>query len=105
MPKRTRKNKKQNKVDKNKNKQRKNKSKIKGGKKDYTYRGTWKHKLSRARNKAKRGGLTKKEMFAKYGRFPKKSEWWGPEKNEKEWKEKWIKQNPKYKCSTTQKKR
>ena len=42
--------------------------------KDYTYRGTWKHKFSRARNKAQRGGLSKKEMLEKYGRFPRKDE-------------------------------
>ena len=40
--------------------------------KDYAYRSTWKHKFSRARNLAQRGGLTKKEMMKKYGRFPKK---------------------------------
>merc|ERR1719242_1659991 len=74
------------------------KSKLKHGQKgkDYSYRGTWKHKLSRARNKAQRGGLSKKEMLAKYGRFPKKNEWWGPEKDEKEWRAKWIAANPKY---------
>ena len=48
-------------------------------KKDYAYRSTWKHKFSRARNKAHRGGLSKKEMLEKYGRFPRKDEWWGPE--------------------------
>lgn len=62
---------------------------------DYSYRGTWKHKHSRARNKAKRGGLSKEKMFEKYGRFPKKHEWWGEEENEQEWFEKWIKKNPK----------
>ena len=31
-----------------------------------------------------------KEMLKKYGRFPKKNEWWGPENNYEEWKEKWI---------------
>ena len=69
--------------------------------KDYSYRGTWKHKLSRARNKAQRGGLSKKEMMAKYGRFPRKNEWWGPEKDAKEWEAKWIAANPKYTGSTT----
>mmetsp|Transcript_30825 Transcript_30825/g.55844 ORF Transcript_30825/g.55844 Transcript_30825/m.55844 type:complete len:87 (+) Transcript_30825:210-470(+) len=64
------------------------------GKKDYAYRCTWKHKLSRALNKAKRGGLSKEEMMKKYGRFPKKKEWWGPEEDEKEWKEKWMAENP-----------
>ena len=44
--------------------------------KDYSYRGTWEHAYSRAINKARRGGLTKKEMLKKYGRFPKNGEWW-----------------------------
>ena len=30
----------------------------------------------------------------KFGRFPKKDEWWGEDKSFEEWKEKWIKQNP-----------
>ena len=64
--------------------------------KDYSYRSTWEHKFSRARNLAHRGGLTKKEMMKQYGRFPKKHEWWGPEENFKEWKDKWILENPKY---------
>ena len=38
----------------------------KAPKKDYAYRSTWKHKFSRARNLAQRGGLTKKEMMEKY---------------------------------------
>eukprot|EP01083_Nonionella_stella_P273441 927540_1 len=75
------------------------------GKKDYSYRGTWQHKLSRAKNKARRGGLTKKAMMEKYGRFPRCNEWWGPEENEKEWKKKWIQDNPQYKGSTTKKKK
>merc|ERR1712228_395029 len=74
---------------------------LSNGKKDYSYRGTWAHKLSRARNKAKRGGLTKKEMKEKYGRYPRKNEWWGPDENEKEWKAKWIKNNPRYRGTTT----
>ena len=92
---------------KNKNRARKanakDKSKLKHGQKgkDYSYRGTWKHKLSRARNKAQRGGLSKKEMMAKYGRFPRKNEWWGSEKDEKEWKAKWIAANPRYNGTTT----
>lgn len=61
---------------------------------DYSYRSTWDHKFRRAKNKAKRGGLTKKQMFEKYGRFPRKHEWWGEEENEKEWREKWIRDNP-----------
>ncbi len=64
-------------------------------KKDYAYRGTWEHKFSRAINKARRGGLTKEEMFEKYGRFPRKNEWFGPG-TEAEWKEKWIQENPRY---------
>ena len=65
-------------------------------KKDYAYRSTWKHKFSRARNLAQRGGLTKPEMLKKYGRFPKKNEWWGPEENYKAWMESGSKniQNP-----------
>ena len=55
-----------------------------------------KHKFSRARNKTHRGGLSKNEMLKKYGRFPKKDEWWGPEANFEEWKEKWIAENPKF---------
>ena len=62
---------------------------------DYSYRSTWEHKLSRARNLAQRGGLTKTQMFAKYGRFPKKGEWWGPDENMKEWERLWILRNPK----------
>eukprot|EP01083_Nonionella_stella_P070882 189951_1 len=85
---------------------RKKKSCVKpNGKKDYKYRGTWQHKLSRAKNKAKRGGLTKKAMMEQYGRFPRRKEWWGPEENEKEWKKKWIQDNPQYKGSTTKKKK
>jgi len=64
--------------------------------KDYSYRSTWKHDFSRAYNKAKRGGLTKEEMLKKHGRFPKKKEWWGSEKNEKEWEDKWILEHRKY---------
>ena len=64
--------------------------------KDYTYRAAWKHKFSRARNKAHRGGLSKKAMLEKYGRFPRKDEWWGPENDQKEWEIKWIAENPKY---------
>ena len=50
---------------------------------------------SRARNLAQRGGLTKKEMLKKHGRFPKKNEWWGEDGSYKKWKEKWIVDNPK----------
>jgi len=67
----------------------------KAPKKDYAYRSKWKHKFSRARNLARRGGLTKKEMLIKYGRFPKKNEWWGEDGSYTKWKEKWIANNPK----------
>jgi hypothetical protein len=63
--------------------------------KDYGYRSTWEHKFSRALNKARRGGMTKAEMLKTKGRFPKRSEWWGPEANQKEWEAEWIRQNPK----------
>jgi hypothetical protein len=66
----------------------------KAPKKDYAYRSTWKHKFSRARNLAHRGGLTKKQMLKKYGRFPKKNEWWGEDRSYKKWKKKWIIDNP-----------
>ena len=62
--------------------------------KDYSYRSKWKHFYSRAYNKAKRGNLTKKEMFEKYKRFPKKDEWWC-DIPEKEWIENYIKTHPK----------
>lgn len=52
--------------------------------KDFSYRSTWEHAYSRAINRARRGGLTKEEMMKKYGRFPKKKEWWGTE-TEQEW--------------------
>jgi hypothetical protein len=68
---------------------------VKAPKKDYAYRSTWKHKFSRARNLAQRGGLAKKEMLKKYGRFPKKKEWWGEDGSYKKWKEKWVAENPK----------
>ena len=63
--------------------------------KDYAYRSTWKHKYSRAKNLAHRGGMTKENMYQKHGRFPKRTEWWGPEENEKEWTSKYILQFPK----------
>jgi len=66
----------------------------KAPKKDYAYRSTWKHVFSRARNLAHRGGLTKKQMIKQHGHFPKNDEWWGPEENFKEWKEKWILEHP-----------
>ncbi len=62
--------------------------------KDYKYRSTWKHKFSRARNLAQRGGLTKKQMMKKYGRFPRKNEWWGDDGSYEIWKERWISENP-----------
>jgi hypothetical protein len=63
--------------------------------KNYSYRSTWKHKYSRAKNLAHRGGLTKQAMMEQFGRFPKRKEWWGPEENEKEWSTKWISRFPK----------
>mmetsp|Transcript_3016 Transcript_3016/g.6594 ORF Transcript_3016/g.6594 Transcript_3016/m.6594 type:complete len:86 (+) Transcript_3016:397-654(+) len=79
---------------KNKKKGGKVNSYLPNGKKDYSYRSTWKHKFSRARNKAQRGGLAKAEMMSKYGRFPKKNEWWGPERDFEEWKEMWVAKYP-----------
>ena len=70
-------------------------STIMNRKKDYAYRGTWEHQLSRARNLAQRGGLTKTEMMARYGRFPKRDEWWGPEKDRLEWEREWKRTHPK----------
>jgi len=64
-------------------------------KKRYAYRSTWKHTYSRAYNKAKRGGMTKKVMMETKGRFPRKGEWWSPG-TEAEWKAEWIANNPKY---------
>ena len=55
--------------------------------------GTFKHKLSRARNLAKRGGLTKAATIKARGRLPKGKEWWGPEANEKEWQATYIAAN------------
>ena len=62
--------------------------------KDYAYRSTWKHKFSRARNLAHRGGLTKKQMMKKYGRFPRKNEWWGKDKSYAAWKKRWVAEHP-----------
>ena len=63
--------------------------------KDYEYRSTWAHKYSRAYNKAKRGNLSKPLMMEKYGRFPKKNEWF-LDIPEAQWKVQWILENPKY---------
>jgi len=62
--------------------------------KDYSYRQTWEHAFSRAINKARRGGLTKEEMMKKYGRFPKKNEWFGTG-TEKEWIDDYLAKFPK----------
>jgi len=70
-------------------------------KKDYTYRGTWKHRQSRARNLARRDGLTKVETIAKYGRLPKGKDWWGKESSCKEWENAWEKANPKHSFSSS----
>jgi hypothetical protein len=61
--------------------------------KDYAYRSTWEHAYSRAINKARRGDLTKSEMQKKYGRFPKKNEWWNTIP-EKEWIANYIIMHP-----------
>jgi uncharacterized protein (DUF924 family) len=58
------------------------------------YRSTWEHAYSRAINKARRNNLTKEEMMKKYGRFPKKNEWFGSG-TEKEWTENYLKMFPK----------
>jgi hypothetical protein len=63
--------------------------------KDYEYRSTWEHAYSRCLNKARRGGLTKEEMMKKYGRFPKKNDWWTEGITEKEWIAEYIKKHPK----------
>jgi hypothetical protein len=59
------------------------------------YRSTWEHFYSRAINKARRNNLTKEEMMKKYGRFPKKNEWWLDSMTEKEWIENYLKTHPK----------
>ena len=61
---------------------------------DYRYRSTWEHKLSRARNFAQRGELTKPQMRAKYGRFPKKHEWFGKDGSYAAWRARWVRENP-----------
>ncbi len=63
--------------------------------KDYSYRSTWEHAYSRAINKARRGNLTKEKMMEKYGRFPKRSEWWLEEITEKEWTAEYLIKFPK----------
>jgi hypothetical protein len=67
----------------------------KTGKKDYNYRGTWKHKLSRARNLARRGGQSKAAAIKSRGRLPRGKEWWGTEASQKEWERAWVAANPK----------
>jgi uncharacterized protein (DUF924 family) len=63
--------------------------------KDYSYRSTWEHAYSRAINKARRGGLTKEKMMEKYGRFPKRNEWWTENITEKEWIAEYLLKFPK----------
>lgn len=65
------------------------------GPKDYSYRSTWEHAYSRAINKARRGNLTKEQMMEKYGRFPKRNEWWLDDITEKEWIAEYLAKNPK----------
>ena len=79
---------------KTKSKKNKTTTHLPNGKKDYSYRSTYKHKFSRARNKAQRGGLSKEEMMKKYGRFPKRKDWWGPEGSYDEWKAMWTAKYP-----------
>jgi len=33
-------------------------------------------------------------MLQRYGRFPKKKEWWGEDGSYEKWKEKWVATNP-----------
>jgi len=63
--------------------------------KDYSYRSTWEHSYSRAINKARRGNLTKEKMMEKYGRFPKRNEWWLEGITEKEWIAEYLIKYPK----------
>lgn len=63
--------------------------------KDYSYRSTWEHAYSRAINKARRGNLTKEQMMEKYGRFPKRNEWWLEGITEKEWIAEYLVKHPK----------
>ena len=63
-------------------------------KKDYQYRSTWAHKFSRARNLAQRGGLTKPQMMKKFGRFPKKGEWFGEDGSYAAWRARWVAEHP-----------
>jgi hypothetical protein len=63
--------------------------------KDYSYRSTWEHAYSRAINKARRDGLTKEKMMEKYGRFPRKNEWFNEKITEEQWKIQYILKNPK----------
>ena len=63
-------------------------------KKDYAYRSTWKHQFSRARNLAQRGGLTKPQMMARFGRHPKKKEWWGKDGSYEAWRARWVREHP-----------
>ena len=46
------------------------------------------------RNLAQRGGLTKPQMLERYGRFPKKGEWWGEDGSYEAWKARWVAAHP-----------
>ena len=59
-------------------------------KKCYGYRSTFKHQLSRARNLARRNGMTKAATLKARGRLPKKNEWWGPEGSQKAWEKVYL---------------
>ena len=64
-------------------------------KKDYAYRSTWRHAFSRARNLARRGGLTRRAMLKQYGRFPRGAEWWGADGSFEAWEKRWVAEHPK----------
>ena len=63
-------------------------------KKDYAYRSTYKHQMSRARNLAQRGGMTKPQMMKRYGRHPKKHEWFGEDGSYAAWRDRWVREHP-----------
>jgi hypothetical protein len=63
--------------------------------------GEWEKKFATARSLAQRNNLDKDAMFDKYGRFPKKGEWWGEDGDKETWEKKWIKQNPRYEGKET----
>ena len=50
--------------------------------------------IVRARNLARRGGMTKKQALKERGRLPRGKEWWGPGTRQ-EWERAWLAANPK----------